>query len=297
MSIIRTVVRLATVAALRERTWAQSRVYDSNNTPLLDALLGQGSQPYITVFTEDDVRSGISGKDIQASPRSLALVMEIGIALASSGLAPEDVEISIPPTDEGMELTMDIVESQALGVIFGEPSSVWGEILRRIFGTISRVSSARGGAAERGARWAARQLVITSEHILSDPVGGTVLPANHPVRTFVTAGRASSDPNMVGAANIVNDLINDTPVIDWLQAQAWLGLNRGAAQGMGIAPFERGDDTAATTTQVRDFHPDSDIRPYNDFEHPLPEFVYDIEGTAKGTAKGDVTVNGVGSSA
>jgi hypothetical protein len=84
MSIIRPILRMCAVAALRERTLAERRVFDSDNTPLADALAQEPEQakPYITVYTDEDIRPGVSGRDIYAAERNLSLVLEIGAASA-----------------------------------------------------------------------------------------------------------------------------------------------------------------------------------------------------------------------
>jgi hypothetical protein len=63
MSIIRPILRMCVVAALRERTLAERRVFDSDNTPLADALAHEPEQakPYITVYTDEDTRLGVAG--------------------------------------------------------------------------------------------------------------------------------------------------------------------------------------------------------------------------------------------
>ena len=109
MSIIRPILRMCAVAALRERTLAEGRVFDSDNTPLADALAQEPEQakPYITVYTDEDTRPGVSGRDIYAAERNLSLVLEIGAA--SAVVTEKDgVILQIPATDAGLELAVDI---------------------------------------------------------------------------------------------------------------------------------------------------------------------------------------------
>jgi hypothetical protein len=197
MSIIRPILRMCAVAALRERTLAESRVFDSDNTPLADALAQEPEQarPYITVYTDEDTRPAISGRDIYAAERNLSLVLEIGAASAvvmKRDDGSNEIALQIPATDAGLELSVDIVESQALAALIGHPQSRWGELFRRLVLRIERVQGQRGGSAERGSRWAARQIIERA----------------------------------LGPATALN----------WRQAQAWLGLTEQGIRATGIAP-------------------------------------------------------------
>lgn len=240
MSLIRPIIRMCAIGALRGNTWAGARVFDSDNTPLIDAL-STDAQPYITVYTDEDNRLDISGMDIYGSNRSLSLVLEIGLATAVV-VGTGGAQIRIPATDEGMEAAIDILESQAMSALFGDPLNPWAEILRRIVMRIYRILSPRGGSAERGTRWAARRLVFVCD-VISDPAPGTVLPEHHPVRAFIELASGSSP--MAAAASLITKLLNTTEAPDWRVAQAWLGLTEAGIRSTGLAPFGVPDETAA----------------------------------------------------
>jgi hypothetical protein len=238
MSIIRPILRMCVVAALRERTWAEDRVFDSDNTPLADALVTVPgtTKPYITVYTDEDTRTEIAGRDIYGATRNLTLVLEIGVASAVRVEGTDQVEIELPATDAGMELSVDMVETQALAALIGDPRSAWGELLRRIVVAIQRAPSQRGGSAEKGTRWAARQVVLVCD-VIADPAPGTVLPEDHAVRTFITMAKtAPPELRLAGAGEIIENILNATATSSWEQAQAWLGLTEKAVRGIGVAP-------------------------------------------------------------
>lgn len=245
MSLIRTVIRLSAVQALTNSTWAQDRVYDSDNTPLVDALMNKGTKPYITVFTDEDVRADISGKDVYAANRRMHLVLELGVASATK-LNNGTETLTIPATDAGMELAVDILEGQALRAVLTDPQSQWGQLISDIVLSVYRVNALRGGMAERGGRWASRQLTLFLD-TLSDPAPGTVLGPNHPVTRFFTM--ASAVPAMADAVEFMRASLSGAAAPDWIQSQAWMGLTRRATQAMGIAPVLEQDDTAAVLTQ------------------------------------------------
>jgi hypothetical protein len=235
MSIIRSILRMCVVAALRERTLAESRVFDSDNTPLADALAHEPEQakPYITVYTDEDARPGVSGRDIYAAERNLSLVLEIGAASAVV-TQKEGVILQIPATDAGLELAVDLVESQALAALVGDPQSRWGELFRRMVLRIERVQGQRGGSAERGSRWAARQIILICDVIADAPPG---VPQAAMVRDFLAAARAAPrELGLAGAAEIIERALDPAAALTWRQAQAWLGLTEQGARATGIAP-------------------------------------------------------------
>jgi hypothetical protein len=235
MSIIRPILRMCAVAALRERTLAEGRVFDSDNTPLAEALIQEPEEakPYITIYTDEDTRPGVSGRDIYAAERNLSLVLEIGAASAVV-TGKLGVMLQIPATDAGLELSVDIVESQALAALVGDPDSRWGELFRRMVLRIERVQGQRGGSAERGSRWAARQIILICDVIADAPPG---VPQPAVVRDFLAAARAApSELGLAGAAEIIERALDPTMALTWRQAQAWLGLTEQGVRATGIAP-------------------------------------------------------------
>lgn len=243
MSLIRPVIRMCAVAALRDRTWAESRVFDSNNTPLIDALKEE-TKPYITVYTDDDTRTNISGLDVYLTERRIALTIELGVASAVV-VENKGTALKIPQTDQAMEALIDFMEGQVIAALIGDPMSAWGEILRGLINKVDRMPSIRGGSADRGTRWAARQLTLIVDTI-SDPAPGVVLPDGHPIRQFIALARtpAQSAVGMAEAANLIEVVMNETPASGWRQAQALLGLTNRGIYATGIVPLPEGDELA-----------------------------------------------------
>jgi hypothetical protein len=84
MSLLRPVIRACAVAALRDKSWAESRVYDSDMTPLTEAVSGTATTPYIVVYTDTDDIPAIrgAGEIYDGDSRQLQIVLEIGVASA-----------------------------------------------------------------------------------------------------------------------------------------------------------------------------------------------------------------------
>jgi hypothetical protein len=227
-------MRLCTIAALRDRTWAENRIFDSENAPL-DQSIKREPTPYIVIYTDDDDREEIEGFDYLGANRDLAVILEFGLACA---LTPTEggPDIRIPATDGSFEMALDMIERQIIHALLHDPFSPWGELWRRLAMKLTtKSSSKRGGSAEGGARWAARQLVLHVDPV-ADPPAGVVLPDDHPIKAFVAAARCSDIISLHGAADLVEASLATTATSSWRQAQAWLGLTEAAARGLGLGP-------------------------------------------------------------
>lgn len=236
MSIIRSCLRLSTVAALRSRTWAGTRVMDSPNLAI-DLAMKAEPTPYIAVYTDDDARIGL-GKQLDGQGRTIYLIVEFGVAApieqTEGGSGPS---ISIPaPTDEAFELIVDNLERQILYALTQDAESPWGAIWKSFTVRTDQVDSKRGGSADKGERWAARQLIF---HLMpiSDPVAGFVMKPTHPVQQFLTAARAAPDElKLRNIIDVIEAMATPGTVPDWKVAQGWLGISTRAVRDIGIAP-------------------------------------------------------------
>jgi hypothetical protein len=245
MSIIRMLTRLTAVAALRGTTWADDRVFDSDNTPLGQALVqNAAAKPYIVVFTDSDNRNGVDGTDVFTVDREVNLVIEVGVASKITGETGEAM-LKIPQTDEGMEIALDMVEDQALNALFGDPKNDWAELLKGFVIRVLRISGQRGAAAERDRRWAARQLSIVCD-TQSDLPPGVPVPEHHPIRNFIEVSKANPEAHMEHAAEICEALVSRTAAPGWEQLQALLGLRRIGLRAIGKAPLSSELPTMAT---------------------------------------------------
>jgi hypothetical protein len=245
MSVVRMLTRTCAVAALRGQTWADDRVFDSDNTPLSQALtLNEAAKPYIVVYTDTDNRIEENGTDLYARKRELALVLEIGVASKVEG-ATGEMALKIPLTDEGMELALDMVEDQAMQALFGNPQSDWTELLKNFVMNVTRVTGQRGASTDRDRRWAARQVTFTCDVISDLPIGVPV-PASHPISQFIGVAAANPEANMEHIGEICAALVSRQGAPQWERVQAWLGVRRLGLRAIGLAPLSGDLPTMAT---------------------------------------------------
>jgi len=235
VSLIRPIIRACAVGALRNKTWAQERVYDSDMTPLAEAVLGKASKPYICVYTDNDDMMTVGGKAELYDPRlrRIQVSAEIGVASAVHDPAPTGpIVIKFAATDQGQEWACDLIESQALGALVGDPNSAWGDLFKRFIHKVHRMTRRRGGQAGTGIRYAARRVVFLCEPLLYDFVPGTRPSPTNPVWDFIRLCKSSPAVGQVDIGGLVeNFLVSPTEnAPDWRIAQAMLGLDTADAR-------------------------------------------------------------------
>jgi hypothetical protein len=231
MSLLRTVIRATAVGALRDQTWAQDRVSDSDMTPIATAVYGGGrARPYILVYTDRDDITPVTGKAelYNGQTRLLQLVLEIGVASAVRDPTGK-LTLQIAATDEGMELSCDIISAQALAALVGDPRSPWGNLFKQMARKVHRILTVRGGQSGAGVKFAARRIIIVMSTIF-DAIPGTVLEPKHPIMQFIALANSNPYMHVKDTADIIQPLLTNINAPTWRQAQAYLGLDTEAVK-------------------------------------------------------------------
>jgi hypothetical protein len=234
MSLTRLAMRLAAARAVRNKTLAADRVFDSAVDPI-DQTIAETRQPLIVVTTDEHALD-ITGRDLGSGDHACDLVFEVAIASRVEVPAPDgqggQITIAIPHTDEGMELTLDIMEHQIIAALTqddGAWSATWMKLVPRVTRRLSR----RGASAENGVRFAARQMVLTCD-LVDTPVAGEALGSNTAWGDVLTLMEA--DPDLTNIASLIRAEIEGAPLADWRRAAAELGIPLEVADQIGIGP-------------------------------------------------------------
>jgi hypothetical protein len=246
MSIIRAALRQCAIQAVKDKTWAQNRVYDSDNKPLLEMLEvaknpNEEALPFIVIYTDaDNHDNNTMEHGVYASDRSLVLTFEIG--MASAIMVGEEKRLHLPHTDPAMELGIDMLQAQVMAAVFGDRRCVWAELVRTFLAgkKIRRINSQRGGTTRKSAHWAARQVMVMCD-VLADPVpGATPLPPTHALSRFIATCEDLKPANTLAAAQLIKQFLTMYPYnqtyASWEQAQQMLGLTLHAMRSTGQAP-------------------------------------------------------------
>jgi hypothetical protein len=243
MSIVRACLRIAAVMAVREAGWPGTRVSDTSNAPLGEAVQ-KNPAPFVSVFTELDEMT-IEGRDIYAGDRRLTLAFEFGLAgpvkQAKGGPA-----VAIHEADSPYERAVDLLESRIDAAFIGDPRGPWGEICRGLCTNIHETRSQRAGDTSKGVRWAARQKIFVVNTV-ADPVPGQMLDEGTAIMKFLALATDNPNADVAELATLIRAELAAAPDIVWRQVQAMLGLTIDEVRGIGVAPPDQvlGDDAEA----------------------------------------------------
>jgi hypothetical protein len=235
MSLTRLVMRLAAARALRDRTLAGARVFDSAVDPI-DQTIAENRQPLL-VLTTDEHEADVTGRDLSGDAQRCDLVIELAIAARVEVPARDgqggQITIAIPHTDEGMELTLDMMEHQVVTALTRDDNA-WSRAWMKLVPRVTRRLSRRGASSENGVRFAARQLVLTCD-LVDTPVAGDTLAPNSAWEEALALMEA--DPILANIANLLRTEIDGTALADWRRAAETLGIPLEVANQIGIGPI------------------------------------------------------------
>lgn len=234
MSLTRLAMRLAASRALSGRTLAGSRVFDSAVDPI-DHTIAETRQPMLVVTT-DEHEVEITGRALGSGMNRCELVIEMAIAArvevpATDGQGGQ-ITMAIPHTDEGMELTLDMMEHQVLSVL-NRDDNVWSRVWMKLVPRVTRRLSRRGASAENGIRFAARQLVLACD-LVDEPVPGSSTAAGTAWGDMLAA--MEDDDVLAPIAGMLRNTISGAPLPEWAQAAQMLGVPLDVIDKLGFLP-------------------------------------------------------------
>lgn len=234
MSLTRLVMRLAAARALRDRTLAGARVFDSAVDPI-DQTIAENRQPLL-VLTTDEHEADITGRDLAGDAQRCDLVIELAIAARVEVPARDgqggQITIAIPHTDEGMELTLDMMEHQVITALTRDDSA-WARAWMKLVPGVSRRLSRRGASSENGVRFAARQLVLTCDMVDTPASGADIPPGTAWGEVLVLM---ETDQTLAPIAAMLREQIEGEYVPDWARTAQILGVPLKVIDQLGVLP-------------------------------------------------------------
>lgn len=228
-------------------------MFDSAVDPI-DQTIAEARQP-ILVLTTDEHEVSITGRDLGSGAHQCDLVIEMAIAsrveVPASDSSGGQITIAIPHTDEGMELTLDLMEHQVIGVLTRD-DNVWTRAWMGLVPRITRRLSRRGASAENGVRFAARQLVLTCD-LIDTPAAGATIEPNTGWANVLTAMEA--DQALHPIAGMLRAELEGEPITDWRRAAHMLGIPLQVADQIGLGPMlDLASDPQAFTSASLDIN-------------------------------------------
>jgi len=229
MSLSRLAMRVAAARAIKGATLAETRVFDSTIDPI-DQTIADTRAP-VLIVTTDDHEMEITGRDLMHGNTRCELVIEA--AIASRVEVSGDVSLSIPHTDEGMEIVLDLIEHQVMVALTRERTA-WSRVWMKLVPRIHKRSSRRGASVEHGVRFAARQIVLSCDLIEAPTDGAPIIPGStwEDVLTVMAADEALSP-----IADLLRATIEGQPLDDWRRAANALGIHLATGDAIGLGPI------------------------------------------------------------
>lgn len=243
MSLSRLAMRIAAARAVKNATLAGERVFDSAIDPI-DLTVAENRQPVLVVMTDE--HEGIpTGRDLFHTDASCDLIIEAAIA-ARVEIEGEEA-FTVPHTDEGMELVLDMIEHQVIAALTRERTA-WSRVWMKLVPRVKRRLSRRGASAEGGIRFAARQIVLTCD-LIEAPTDGAPIAAGTAWADVLAVMQA--DPALGPVADMLRSTIVGEPVADWKRAANMLGIHKTTANSIGIGPIlDEDEDPAAMAVMI-----------------------------------------------
>lgn len=245
MSLVCLALRLCLCKALAGRTLAEDRVFDSLIVPWDQLAAQRGPQPVLIVSTDQD-----GSEPVARGSRDMGRELDVMIEMSLAGqveVTAGEIEIEIPHTDAGLEATLDVMAWQ-VDLALKDPANAWAELYRTFRGPPRpvRTVSRRGGSAERGAKFAVRQNVVTINPLQEPERGRDAVP--EPWDKLVAALRADADLSRYG--DLLGSLLTGSTLLPWQAAQALLEQTRGVmdATGLGAVPGGEAEPPVAQVT-------------------------------------------------
>lgn len=251
-SLVSTALRIMAVRLIQGRTLAGSNVHDSALMPIDDKISEGQGEPFVVVSSEDEVAIEIPGREITGGMRTVELVIEVAIGQKVSADVDQDgqqITVVIPETDAGLEFSMSLACRQVMRAIFEQSDNPWCEVFRRFAINVEKTTNRRGMGNKDGARFAARQIVLTID-CLNEPDFGDTLEDGTPFAEFLALMEA--DAELSAIAPLLRQTITGKPVIeDWDRVRSDAALSVRVLQNIGLAtPLLPGEQPPETNEGI-----------------------------------------------
>lgn len=242
MSITRTLLRIATQKALTNATLAGDAVFDSVIDPADNRISELERRPVIAIYTDDHGSDQASGRGDFLQDGRLDLVIECIVAgrvfIPIDDEEGEQSTLSVPATDAGTEIILDLLEAQAVRALVSG-NSPWAILWRDLcIADVRSHMSRRGVSAEQASRFAVRQLTLSVD-LLIDPDPGQQLADGGPWQRALTM--METEPGLTDTVRILRDHFEASPMTDWRRTAARLGVNLSTVSALGLGPVGADD--------------------------------------------------------
>lgn len=246
----RLALRIATVRALRGKTFAGNNVRDSELAPV-DDVAAVSPRPVIIVYTDDGKFAG-AGRDLFSTSGDSRvdvgyqhLLIETLITQRMQ-MRDDDGELidgTVPPVlDAALALNLDLMERQVVAALMDtSPDAEWAEMWRGFALDVGDRDSQLGSSMRDGIRFAGRQMKLSVKLPREPRPGDTIGPL---WTRFLALAAGESDLEPV--VGVIQSALVGAALDDWLEISGRYGLTRAEARAMQIAPPAAAEDDPPT---------------------------------------------------
>lgn len=239
MALVRQLIQICMIEAIRGRTLAGDHVIDSN-IAAIGKLDFKGDKPVLAISIEETDQDGKYDNGFFGRTSEMKLYVQAAVATkATISIEDEDggegdqktVEVvEIGSTDAAREATLNILDRQWRQALV-DPDNEWGDRFRQLAPLVGRIRDTRITDPEGGRKYAARvtEIPVTT---VPEPEYGHPLPED--IAAILDA--VAAVPDYADLARIWTALIESEALDDddkKQQARAWLSTNAYAALGFG----------------------------------------------------------------
>lgn len=227
MSFAKLPLRIATVLALRGKTWVGDAVFDSSILPLETRIADSGGLPFIVVYTDDSHADVSAGCDLTGGVATVDLIIHAAVATEYRADAAGTV-VMVARSDAGFEAQLDVIEAQITRAL-QRGDDGWCELWRAFATGRTSIRTRRGGVARKGARFAAREMVLTV-NVVPDPAGtGDEYPWSLAIDRF------AAEPDTADLAQVLRAFVAPDDAPEWRRIYRTLGLDAATARSLAFA--------------------------------------------------------------
>ncbi len=240
MSLAALALRIATVQALKGRTWVGDNVRDSE-IGAIDDNAADAPQPFLVVYTDDGtfLPRGESRELLSGGTVGLAIELALTQRMLVEVRAPSDdnpsgeytVDWRMPPTDAGLEITLNALGWQIRSTL-ASAEGEWPELWRSLALATANGQFLRGANAAEGMRFAGTSMKMLVE-VPREPVPGRPLTPLW-VSFFDLCAKT---PELIKTGAMLRAMI-ETPAEppEWLAIKQGWGLTLAEARALGLLP-------------------------------------------------------------
>ncbi|WP_281978808.1 hypothetical protein [Pseudorhizobium flavum] len=237
MGIVRQLVQISMVEAVRGKTIAQDDVFDSRIDSLPN-LLKNSRRPLLIFSVEESQQDEEGSLDNGFLGRAGKLQVLVQAAVASVQEVKDGNDVVILPSigesDAGFEATLNMLDRQWKTVLSGY-ADPWVNVFRGLVTSVGKITDARAADPETGRKHASRYTQV-SLNVIDEPLPGDPVPPA--VEAGLSLLEADGDSGYAEIADVYRKMLTEGEEWpEWRKIQAALFTSRGAMAGLGLGPL------------------------------------------------------------